>query len=92
MNECVGKGTIGGYTATKETTMKHIDTTQLDTTACQAQAAEYHARGFNCAQAVACTLAPAIGPSIPGAFTYPHELLWRRHARRAETPAPSQAP
>ncbi|MFR3877573.1 MAG: hypothetical protein ACLTYW_04915 [Collinsella sp.] len=34
---------------------------QLDITACQAQAAEYHARGFNCAQAVACTLAPAVG-------------------------------
>ena len=54
-------GTIGGYTMTKETTMKQIDTAQLDVTACQAQAAEYHARGFNCAQAVACTLAPAVG-------------------------------
>ena len=54
-----GTGTIGGYTVTKETTMKQIDTAQLDITACQAQAAEYHARGFNCAQAVACTLAPA---------------------------------
>ena len=41
-------GTIGGYTVTKETTMKQIDTAQLDITACQAQAAEYHARGFNC--------------------------------------------
>ena len=45
-------GTIGGYTVTKETTMKQIDTAQLDITACQAQAAEYHARGFNCAQAL----------------------------------------
>lgn len=56
-----GKGTIGGYTVIKETPMKQIDTAQLGITACQAQAAEYHARGFNCAQAVACTLAPAVG-------------------------------
>ena len=55
----IRKGTIGEYTFTEETTMKQIDTAQLDITACQAQAAEYHARGFNCAQAVACTLAPA---------------------------------
>ena len=60
-------GTIGGYTVTKETTMKQIDTAQLDITACQAQAAEYHARGFNCAQAVACTLAPAVGLPRPRA-------------------------
>ena len=33
-------GTIGGYTVTKETTMKQIDTAQLNTAACQAQAAE----------------------------------------------------
>ena len=51
MITCPVTGTIGGYTVTKETTMKQIDTTQLDTAACQAQAAEYHARGFNCAQA-----------------------------------------
>ena len=61
MITCPVTGTIGGYTVTKETTMKQIDTAQLDITACQAQAAEYHARGFNCAQAVACTLAPAVG-------------------------------
>ena len=66
---CAGKGTIGGYTAIKETTMKQIDTAQLDITACQAQAAEYHARGFNCAQAVACTLAPAVGLDPQTAFT-----------------------
>lgn len=65
----VGKGTIGVYTVTKETLMKQIDTTQLDTAACQAQAAEYHARGFNCAQAVACTLAPAVGLDPETAFT-----------------------
>ena len=72
-------GTIGGYTVTKETTMKQIDTAQLDITACQAQAAEYHARGFNCAQAVACTLAPAVGldPQSP----LPSPRLWRRHGR-----------
>ena len=49
--------------------MKQIDTTQLNTAACQAQAAEYHARGFNCAQAVACTLAPAVGLDPQIAFT-----------------------
>ena len=49
--------------------MKQIDTAQLDITACQAQAAEYHARGFNCAQAVACTLAPAVGLDPQTAFT-----------------------
>ena len=64
-----GKGTIGGYTAIKETPMKQIDTTQLNTATCQAQAAEYHARGFNCAQAVACTLAPAVGLDPQVAFT-----------------------
>ena len=69
MITCTGTGTIGGYTVTKETTMKQIDTAQLDITACQAQAAEYHARGFNCAQAVACTLAPAVGLDPQVAFT-----------------------
>ena len=49
MITCTVTGTIGGYTVTKETMMKQIDTAQLDITACQAQAAEYHARGFNCA-------------------------------------------
>ena len=66
---CTVTGTIGGYTVTKETTMKQIDIAQLDTAACQAQAAEYHARGFNCAQAVACTLAPAVGLDPQTAFT-----------------------
>ena len=69
MITCTVTGTIGGYTVTKETTMKQIDTAQLDITACQAQAAEYHARGFNCAQAVACTLAPAVGLDPQIAFT-----------------------
>lgn len=69
MITCPVTGTIGGYTVTKETTMKQIDTAQLDITACQAQAAEYHARGFNCAQAVACTLAPAVGLDPQIAFT-----------------------
>lgn len=62
------EGTIGGYTVTKEKHMKQIDTTLLDTAACQAQAAEYHTRGFNCAQAVACTLAPAVGLDPETAF------------------------
>lgn len=69
MITCTVTGTIGEYTVTKETTMKQIDTAQLDITACQAQAAEYHARGFNCAQAVACTLAPAVGLDPQTAFT-----------------------
>lgn len=69
MITCTVTGTIGGYTVTKETTMKQIDTAQLDITACQAQAAENHARGFNCAQAVACTLAPAVGLDPQVAFT-----------------------
>ena len=69
MITCAGTGTIGGYTAIKETPMKQIDTTQLNTATCQAQAAEYHARGFNCAQAVACTLAPAVGLDPQVAFT-----------------------
>ena len=69
MITCPVTGTIGGYTVTKETTMKQIDTAQLDITACQAQAAEYHARGFNCAQAVACTLAPVVGLDPQVAFT-----------------------
>ena len=46
MITCPVTGTIGGYTVNKETTMKQIDTAQLDINACQAQAAEYHARGF----------------------------------------------
>ena len=40
----------------------------LDADACKAQAAEYHACGFNCAQAVACTLAPAIDVDVDQAF------------------------
>lgn len=69
MITCTVTGTIGEYTVTKETTMKQIDIAQLDTAACQAQAAEYHARGFNCAQTVACTLAPAVGLDPQTAFT-----------------------
>ena len=49
--------------------MKHIDIDRLDPQAAKAQAAEYHARGFNCAQAVACTLAPAVGLDPETAFT-----------------------
>ena len=48
--------------------MKQIDTAALDTKACQAQAALYHGQGFNCAQAVACTLAPAVGLDPQTAF------------------------
>ena len=48
--------------------MKQIDTALLDIKACQDQAAEYHGRGFNCAQAVACALAPAVGLNPETAF------------------------
>ena len=49
--------------------MKHIDASLLNEETCKAQAAEYHARGFNCAQAVACTFAPAVGLDPEIAFT-----------------------
>ena len=49
--------------------MRKIDIAQLDVQTCQAQAAEYHGRGFNCAQAVVCTLAPAVGLDPETAFT-----------------------
>ena len=48
--------------------MKNIDTDLLNVETCKAQAAEYHSRGFNCAQAVACTLAPAVGLDPEVAF------------------------
>ncbi len=41
--------------------MASIDYSLLDVEACKAQAADYHNQGFNCAQAVVCTLAPALG-------------------------------
>ena len=48
--------------------MASIDYTLLDPEACKAQAAAYHERGFNCAQAVVCTLAPALGFDADTAF------------------------
>lgn len=42
--------------------------TKLDLEACKAQAAAYHKQGFNCAQAVACSLAPALGFDTDSAF------------------------
>jgi C_GCAxxG_C_C family probable redox protein len=48
--------------------MTNIDYGKLDLAACQAQAADYHGQGFNCAQAVACTLAPALGFDADTAF------------------------
>ena len=48
--------------------MRTIDTAALDVAAAKEQAALYHAQGFNCAQAVACTLAPAIGLDPETAF------------------------
>ena len=48
--------------------MNAIDMTKLDLEACKAQAAAYHKQGFNCAQAVACSLAPALGFDTDSAF------------------------
>lgn len=48
--------------------MNAIDMKKLDLEACQAQAAAYHEQGFNCAQAVACSLAPALGFDANTAF------------------------
>lgn len=41
---------------------------ELEHDACKAQAADYHSQGYNCAQAVACTLAPAIDMNVDQAF------------------------
>ena len=41
---------------------------ELEHDACKAQAADYHSQGYNCAQAVACTLAPAIDMDVDQAF------------------------
>lgn len=48
--------------------MTSIDYAKLDLDTCKAQAAAYHERGFNCAQAVVCTLAPALGFDTDTAF------------------------
>ena len=47
---------------------KDIDATALDRDALRAAAAAYHKRGFNCAQAVACALAPVLGLDLDLAF------------------------
>ena len=41
---------------------------ELDHDACKTQAMAYLEQGFNCAQAVACTLAPAIGLDVDQTF------------------------
>ena len=48
--------------------MLAIDYSKLDRATCRAQATAYHDRGFNCAQAVVCTLAPALGFDPDTAF------------------------
>ena len=48
--------------------MNAIDMKKLNLEACQTQAAAYHEQGFNCAQAVACSLAPALGFDANTAF------------------------
>lgn len=53
---------------TKGTAMRSIDFSQLDVDVCKEVAAKYHAMGYNCAQAVACALAPALGLSKDTAF------------------------
>ena len=45
-----------------------IDATALDRDALKAAAADYHTQGFNCAQAVACALAPVLGMDADVAF------------------------
>lgn len=42
------------------TRTRNIDVAVLDRDALKAAAADYHAQGFNCAQAVACALAPVL--------------------------------
>lgn len=42
--------------------------TELDREALKSQAAELHARGYNCAQSVLCALAPALGIDEDTAF------------------------
>ena len=71
MITCTVTGTIGGYTVTKETTMKQIDTAQLDITACQAQAAEYREVASACETVgldpqVAFTLTEGFGAGMGG--------------------------
>ena len=50
------------------TLTKKIDAAALDRDALKAAAADYHTQGFNCAQAVACALAPAVGMDADTAF------------------------
>ena len=45
-----------------------IDPAKLDRDALKAAAASYHTQGFNCAQAVACALVPAVGMDADTAF------------------------
>ena len=47
---------------------KTIDAAALDRDALKAAAADYHKQGFNCAQAVACALAPVLGLDTDLAF------------------------
>ena len=47
---------------------ERIDLAALDKKGLQAQAAAYHGQGYNCAQAVLCTLAPALGCDVDTAF------------------------
>lgn len=45
------------------------DEISLDRDVLKAAAADFHGRGFNCAQAVVCALAPALGMDERSAFT-----------------------
>ena len=47
---------------------KNIDAGALDRDKLKAAAADYHAQGFNCAQAVACALAPVLSMDADLAF------------------------
>ena len=50
------------------TLAKNIDADALDRDQLKAVAADYHAQGFNCAQAVACALAPVLDMDADLAF------------------------
>lgn len=75
---CTVTGTIGGYTVTKETTMKQIDIAQLDTAACQARC-RIPRPWLYCSPP--CLHARTCRRARPPDRLYPNRGLWRRHGR-----------
>ena len=47
--------------------MKTVEGEEFDAEALKAQAADYHGKGYNCAQSVACALAPELGMDVDAA-------------------------